>query len=164
MEVSEPDDPLLAELDHCGAIPVLQIPFLEFNIGRPAKESLKKLIHSGAAALIESAGEPVPETREDRLAKVSEILTRRRSRTFPVHGFDRRTMGGWAEPEAEKWERLEDYIGERKNIDAETQQLTTLFVETLKLPVLAQAGQEIDCPLCGTEGALTPERVASRAR
>ena len=38
--------------------------------------------------------------------------------------------------------------------------LTNLFGEALALPAVAEATASIDCPLCGTEDRLTPERVA----
>jgi hypothetical protein len=46
-------------------------------------------------------------------------------------------------------------------IDAETRKLVDLFQAALALPDLAEDHEHfVDCPLCGTDGALTPDRIA----
>lgn len=44
-------------------------------------------------------------------------------------------------------------------IDAETSRLTTLFEAVLAIPAYATLAEPTDCPVCGTEDALTPKRV-----
>ena len=40
----------------------------------------------------------MPDTLDDRLTKVEEILADRRSKTFPVRGFERKELAGWNAP------------------------------------------------------------------
>jgi len=51
------------------------------------------------------------------------------------------------------------YLDEREKIDEKTRQLVALFDQALNLPAIAGITEPVDCPLCGTETALTPERV-----
>jgi hypothetical protein len=160
-ELVEPDDPLLEKFDRCSNIPVLGILTIPLRIAFPTVQAVQTLAYDGAAALIQSAGEPVPEPSQDRLDRVAEILTATRSRGFPVRGFDRQSPGGRTVPGPDLWERLESYTQERAKVDDDTQQLTVLFMEALKLPSLsADIETPTECPLCGTEDALTPERIA----
>lgn len=54
---------------------------------------------------------------------------------------------------------LDTYIDERKRVDEETRQLAALFDEVLKLPSISGITVPVECPLCGTESAMTPVRV-----
>jgi hypothetical protein len=160
-EITARESPLLTKFDRCSGIVELLPLTLALPNTAPGVQDLQRLAHDGAAALIQSAAVPVPEKTPDRLTKVTEILTETRSRAFPVRGFDRQPLGGWAVPGPDLWKRLESYLRERVRADEETQQLTALFIEALKLPSLAaEAEIPADCPLCGTEDALTPNRVA----
>ena len=73
--------------------------------------------------------------------------------------FERKELTGWNPPPSDIWTRLDTYLDERKKVDEETRQLVALFDEALKLPAISGITEPVDCPLCGTESALTPERV-----
>lgn len=45
-------------------------------------------------------------------------------------------------------------------MDEETRRLVDLFREALALPAVKHAHAAIDCPLCRSEAALTPARIA----
>ena len=110
--------------------------------------------------LIETHGETAPEDHAARIDKVEAILAEKRAKTFAVKGFDRKPLPSWSEPSDQQHEKLVHYLTERAKVDEETRRLTNLFAEALALPAIAGAAGSIDCPLCGTEGTLTPERIA----
>ena len=158
-DLTPPDDPLLAKFDSCVALPALKPSLSGVEKKIPDLATFTGHISDAAQALIESAGEDVPESLEDRLAAIAAILAERRSQTFPVRGFERRPLAGWNIPAAEVWTALITYVDECKKVDEQTRQLAALFEEALKLPAIADLTAPVDCPLCGTESALTPDRV-----
>ncbi len=158
-QVHAPDSPLLAKFDKCAALVPLAPSIGTLRTTIPDQATTNSKIHAAAAALIAGAGEPVPQTTADRIATVERLLADRRAKTFPVAGFERSDLPSWTAPPATSWKSLETYLVERGEVDAETRHLVALFDEALKLPSIALAAQPIACPLCATEGALTPERV-----
>lgn len=158
-ELKPPDDPLLTKFDACAAIPALKPALGGLQRSIPDMPAFAAKIEDAARALIEVAGETVPGTLGGRLTAIEEILAARRSKTFPVRGFERKELAGWNPPSADIWRRFDTYLDECKKVDDETRRLVALFGEALKLPAVAEITVPIECPLCGTESALTPERV-----
>ena len=158
-EFKPPDDPLVTKLDTCVAVPVLQPALAEVLRTIPDSATLRVRIEDAARALIEAASEQASETLDERLAAIDRILAERRSKTFPVRGFEREELAGWNPPPSEIWTQLDTYVDEGKRVDEETRLLVALFNEALKLPAISGAAEPVDCPLCSTESALTPERV-----
>ena len=70
------------------------------------------------------------------------------------------SLADWTEPAQGEWDKLNAYLAERETVEEETRRLTALFREALAIPAVDAATQPIDCLLCGTEGSLTPERIA----
>lgn len=153
------NDPLLTKFDTCVGVPTMQPSFASMLHTIPYLETLTARIEDAARALIDAAGEELPETLDEQIVAVEKILSDRRGKTFPVRGFERKELSGWNPPTSEIWARVVTYLDERKKVDKETRQLTTLFGEALKLPAISGITKSIDCPLCGTEATLTPERV-----
>lgn len=126
--------------------------------GMPSKQVVEEAI-SGALGVILSECEPLLEGLEERLLLVDSLLADRRAATFPV---DALTVGGdptWQRPDNSIWEALEKFVEVRSTVDRETSRLVRLFEEALRIPEIAQAAAPVDCPVCGTPKALTPERV-----
>ena len=158
-ELKPPDDPMLVKFETCAAIPALAPVLGPVVHAIPDLNTLNARIADAAGALIRAAGEDVPETPCDRPNAIEEILADRRSKTFPVWGFERQELAGWNPPALATWTRLDTYLKETKKVDEETRQLAALFDEALKLPGITGMTEPADCPLCGKESALTPERV-----
>jgi hypothetical protein len=108
--------------------------------------------------LIEAHGEAAAANHKEKFARAEAILAEKRSRTFALKEFDRKPLPAWEDPPDGYPEKIACYIAERGKVDEETQRLTALFREALALPSVA-AGEEMDCPLCGSESALTPARI-----
>jgi hypothetical protein len=110
--------------------------------------------------LIEVFGETAPVDHAARVDKVETILAEKRAKTFAIEGFDRKALPSWSYASDQQHVKLTRYLTERAKVDEETRRLATLFTEALALPAVASAAGSIDCPLCGTEDSLTPERIA----
>ena len=126
----------------------------------PMPADLAAAIDGAIAAILTVAGHPLPTTPADRLTALEALLLERRAKTFPVDGFHRKPLDNWTEPAQGEWDKLNAYLAERETVEEETRRLTALFREALAIPAVDAATQPIDCVLCGTEGSLTPERIA----
>jgi hypothetical protein len=157
--LAQPDDPLLTNFDACKAAPLLEKALSEIERKIPAINLLADKINDLAKVLIEHAGEAAPDTLSEKITLLQQILVDRRSKTFPVTGFDRRDLAGWNAPPEDLWTSLDNYIKERDKVSEETQQLASLFGEALRLPAISGLAGPLDCPLCGTVDSLTPARV-----
>lgn len=153
------DDPLFTKFVACVVVTALKPALATLLVTVPDAATLTSRLEDAASALIEDAGEKVPDTLDERLAAIGRILADRRTKTFAVRGFERKELAGWNPPSADTWTRLDTYLEERKKVDEETRQLTALFDEALKLPAISAITEAVDCPLCCTESALTLARV-----
>ena len=136
-------------------------PFLApFESAVPARADLAAAIEEAITAILSAAGAAMPKAAAERLAALEALLLERRAKTFPVDGFDRKPLADWTAPAQGEWDKLDEYLAEREKIEEETRRLTALFKQVLAIPAVDAATQPIDCPLCGTERSLTPERIA----
>jgi len=158
-ELKPPDDALFTKFATCMAVTALKPALAPLLVTIPDAATLTSRLEDAARALIEDAGERVPDTPGEQLAAIERILADRRTKTFPINGFDRKELAGWNRPSSDTWTRLNTYLDERKKVDEETRQLAVLFDEALKLPAISAIAAPVDCPLCATESALTPARV-----
>jgi AAA domain len=159
-EVKVADDPLLAKLDAAVAIPAASSSLVPLKTKVPATAEMAQAFIAATGGLIAAASGTVPAGADERLAQVEEILAEKRAKTFPIKGFDKQPLGKWTTPDAARIEALAAYLTERMKVDEETRRLMRLFSEALALPSVAGAESPIDCPLCATEGSLTPARIA----
>lgn len=158
-ELKPPYDQLLTKFDTCVIGTILKDALADILQTIPNAKILVAKLEKAARAIIEDAGEKVPESLEERLTAIEKILVDRRSNTFPVRVFEREELAGWNPPAADTWTSLDTYLYERKKVDEETRWLVALFDEALKLPAISEITEPVECPLCGTESALTPEHV-----
>ena len=126
----------------------------------PAPADLAAAVDGAITAILTAAVHPLPTTPAERVAALEELLQERRAKTFPVDGFDRKPLANWTEPAQGEWDKLDAYLAERETVEEETRRLTALFREALAIPAVDAATHPIDCLLCGTEGSLTPQRIA----
>ena len=104
--------------------------------------------------------EPVPDGFEAQLKVAKALLEEQRSRTFPVTSLEPRKIPSWTFPNTSFWKPFEDFVKARSSVVKETSRLLRIFEEVIKVPELASAKLPIDCPVCDTPRALTPERIA----
>lgn len=158
-DLKAPDDPALTRLNAAAAVPQAAPILGPLKAKVPALTEIIDAASGAIAALITAAGEAAPGTAGERIVKL-EILTDKRSKAFPVRGFEKQPIRAWAPPPAGTFTALPTYIEERGKVDEETRRLKGLFKEAVHLPAVAGATEPIDCPLCATEDALTPERIS----
>ena len=158
-ELALPPDPLLTKFDSCVVVPILRPALGNLLWPIPNLTTFTAKIADAARALIEAGGGEVPEALNARFPVIQGILADRRSKTFPVRGFEFKDISAWELPSADAWDSLQKYLDESKKVEEETRQLVALFDEALKLPSISGITEPIDCPLCATNSALTPERV-----
>jgi AAA domain-containing protein len=158
-DLPAPDDPALSRLDAASAITEASFHLAPLKATVPAVGETERAARAAIGALITAAGWTVPDAMAERIAKLEEILADKRSKAFPVTGFDKQPLGSWTAPPPAAFTALTTYVTERGKVDEETRRLAALFEQALALPAVAAATEAIDCPLCATEDALTPDRA-----
>jgi hypothetical protein len=151
------DHGVLSKFDSCASLPLLSAALSMWAF--PDTQALTDTLDHCARLLLESADAEVPATLAERRVAVEQVLLTLRSKTFHVLGFERKALAGWNVPADSIWSQLTKYPTEREKIDLETRRLVALFKEALNLPPVAELTEPAACPLCGTDSALTPERV-----
>jgi hypothetical protein len=158
-ELAAPTDAALAKLDRCLEHPLMKPLLSSIERKIPDQTGMSSKLDECIALLLKDSGSAVPETPGDRCAALAGLLADVRNKSFPVRGFDRTALAGWSEPGTSVWRHLHTYDGEKAKADEKTRQLAALFVEALKLPGVDELAEPAECPLCGTQNALTPARM-----
>lgn len=91
--------------------------------------------------------------------KIQSELDRRRTTVFPTDDISLPPRD--ADPAMTLAVPIEEYNTAVDTADRSLFQLLGLFEELLRIPPIVEATQAIDCPVCETPSALTPERVAA---
>jgi len=120
------------------------------------EESAAQLVNE---ALL-SAGAQVLGQRADDLAGLTSGLeaavARQREAMFPIAAF----TGSPPPPDPAPVD-LTGYAAALAQADREAAALAPLFAAVLAVPALTQADGPVDCPVCATPRALTPQRLAA---
>ncbi|MGV0781409.1 AAA family ATPase [Mycolicibacterium sp. XJ775] len=117
-----------------------------------------ELLRAGTAVLTNPSsgnGPPTFDTLDDLGAAVSAALEDQRERAFPLSalGAGVLTPGIPTNPE------LDGYVTALSAVDQHSARLTPVFTAVLGLDAYAELKHPAQCPVCGTDDALTPERV-----
>lgn len=131
-----------------------------FKTTSQSKNDIATALDKAVAAVLKMAEADIPPTASERVFSLKTLLAERREKKFPVNKFKLKKLHDWTPPSQADWEKLEIYIQERVKVDKETQRLVKLFAAALTIPAVKDISDPIDCFLCGTEEALTPERIA----
>ncbi|MFV1992198.1 MAG: hypothetical protein ACC652_15805, partial [Acidimicrobiales bacterium] len=123
-------------------------------------DGAKSVVETFAANAGIDLGEHPDET--ELISKIQSELDKRRAAVFPIDDIsapprDADTAMPAAIP-------VEEYNEAVDTADRSLFQLLGLFEELLRIPPIVEATQAIDCPVCETPSALTPERVAAIRR
>lgn len=107
-----------------------------------------------------SAGAQVLGQRPDDLAGLTSgleaVVARQREAMFPIAAF----TGSPPPPDPAPVD-LTGYAAALAQADREAAALGPLFAAVLAVPALTQADGPVDCPVCATPRALTPQRLAA---
>ncbi|WP_241479911.1 ATP-binding protein [Mycolicibacterium neoaurum] len=116
----------------------------------------KALRAAGGAILADAEGvEPVFETVDDLAVALGEALDAQRERAFPLSAFAVTEL-----PEEHPvGPDLEPYATALAEFDQHTARLTPVLDALLGIEEYAQLDHAAPCPVCGTDDALTPDRI-----
>ncbi len=164
--VVKPASSLLTSLRKCAAIPGLaEIPKKIESEGLRA-ESLESALSEALRIVLTSAGltdGEISSNIQGRITLLKQTLDSRRESAFPITAL---TLGTGANaqftsPSISDIQQFSEMVGE---VNREAAKLTQLFSAVLAIPGLAEASSPVDCPVCQTEDALTPERMDAMRR
>ena len=115
----------------------------------------KALRAAGGAILADAEGvEPVFETVDDLAVALGEALDAQRERAFPLSAFAVTELS-----ENPVSPDLEPYAAALAEFDQHTARLTPVLDALLGIEEYAQLDHAAPCPVCGTDDALTPDRI-----
>ncbi|GAT06497.1 RecF/RecN/SMC N-terminal domain-containing protein [Mycobacteroides abscessus subsp. massiliense] len=115
----------------------------------------KALRAAGGAILADAEGvEPVFETVDDLAVALGEALDAQRERAFPLSAFAVTELS--EDPVSPD---LEPYATALAEFDQHTARLTPVLDALLGIEEYAQLDHAATCPVCGTDDALTPDRI-----
>ena len=116
-------------------------------------------MNAATGSLLTEADAEVPDSLDERLVAIKQLLDARRARTFPIEGLAAPAGHTWASFAGTTWQSIDEFHAQRVKVEEETQRLVVLFDQALKIPAIAGVTEPIDCPLCESPASLTPERV-----
>lgn len=121
-----------------------------------ARTSVDKALRAaGGAILADAEGvEPVFETVDDLAVALREALDAQRERAFPLSAFAVTELS-----ENPVSPDLEPYATALAEFDQHTARLTPVLDALLGIEEYAQLDHPAPCPVCGTNDALTPDRI-----
>jgi hypothetical protein len=122
----------ISQLKGCAAKPELSAALTPLLDGRIAIQQTDDVLSDASASLLEKAGEAVPATADERFKTLLRILENRRSATFPLEGFDRKTMRD-AQVHSAIWGELERFKKAVGKLTEEARRLATLYEEALRV-------------------------------
>ncbi|MDV3131451.1 AAA family ATPase [Mycobacterium sp. 29Ha] len=121
-----------------------------------ARTSVDKALRAaGGAILADAEGvEPAFETVDDLAVALREALDAQRERAFPLSAFAVTELS-----ESPVSPDLEPYATALAEFDQHTARLTPVLDALMGIEEYAQLDHAATCPVCGTNDALTPDRI-----
>lgn len=102
-----------------------------------------------------------PVERSDLLrGQLSALLASKQSKAFPLHELTRPSLGASVISNFD-WQSLRTFATKDHRARTDIERLSNLFTELLHLPLIQGGTTPVDCPVCETKDALTPERLAT---
>ena len=126
----------------------------------PTSENIASAISLAVGKLLTTDGHtPEPELQE-RLNQFEQTVAMKQAKTFPIQGFNRTVQViEWSKPDSLAWKSIEKLMDKLSHLDHETNRLTSIFEQVLKLPSVTDSQGDIDCPVCNTSDGLTRARI-----
>ncbi len=143
--------------ERCRSNPQFGNELAPLETSPPSQNTVENALAETLGQIIEGHGQ-VPDGLEARLTVAKELLGQQRARTFPINDLVVRREPSW-EQKPDIQEPLEAFLRAKGAVEKEVARLLRLFEEVLKVPGIAEAKEAVDCPVCKTPQALTPERI-----
>lgn len=157
--LTEPASEVSSVYKRCRSNPQFGNELAPLETTLPSRNTVENTLAETLGQIIEGHGQ-VPEGLDPRLSAAKELLGQQRARTFPVNDLVARREPSW-EQKPDIREPLEAFLRAKGAVDKEVARLLRMFQEVLNLPEIAAAKEEVDCPVCETPQALTPERISA---
>lgn len=125
---------------------------------QPTRETVEETLSKALARILADYGD-VPDGFDARLVTAKRVLEQRRAVAFPISHLQVQRRPSWG-THLEVQPALEVFLRAKNAVDEEVSRLLRLFQEVLKLPEISDVKEAIDCPVCKTPNALTPERIS----
>jgi hypothetical protein len=114
-----------------------------------------ELLRAGTAVLTNPGNEPPTfDTLDDLSAAVSAAMEAQREHAFPLSAFG----AGVLTPDIPTNPDVDGYVAALSEVDQHAARLIPVFTAVLGIDTYAELKQPAQCPVCGTDAALTPER------
>lgn len=127
------------------------------RVALPASEQeATQLVHEALLTAGTQALGQRPDDLEAMTAGVQAAVQSQREAVFPLAAF----TGASPPPEPAPVD-LADYAAALAAADREAAALAPIFAAVLAVPALTGGDEPLDCPVCATPGALTPQRLAA---
>ena len=154
-----PAMPELADLAAIETVPALSAVAPRLRKAKKEADLVGAILACSSALLSSIAIVPAAQL-SSQADQIDAELQRRRAQTFPVNFFGRAGLGPPVEKPPSFTATASLFFEERTKMDVEAKRLIDLFSAALLLPDHPDHAQPIDCPLCGTVGTLTADRMA----
>jgi hypothetical protein len=118
-----------------------------------------ELLSAGTAVLTDPDSEGEPPTFgavDDLSAAISAAMEAQREQAFPLSAFGVASLT----PDTPTNPDINGYITALSEVDQHSASLAPLFAAVLAIDTYVELTEPEQCPVCGTDDALTPERVA----
>ena len=155
--LSEPTSNIASTYERCRSNPQFGNELAPLETTPPSRDTIEAALAKALEQIIQGHG-PVPEGLYPRLSAAKELLGQQRARTFPVDALAASKQPSWGQ-KPDIREPLEAFLQAKRAVDKEVTRSLRLFEEVLKVPEIAEMKEAVDCPVCETPHALTPERI-----
>ena len=148
----------LGELTESGKLSTLRA---DLNASALTDAEVETILGTAVSTALGDLGEDDGATLSvaERAEALRVALEARRQTTFPVGDY---AVGPALAPLPQPTlEKLIDYQALAEAVETEAESLRNLFEAVLAIPTLAHTESHIDCPVCETPDALTPERIST---
>jgi len=161
--VAQPPAPAVDQLRRCQRIDGVGEILRGAEAASPLRQTVEDAISEALKTILGRAGiEPsaVPKRFTELVAAVESVVRERREAAFPLTALQVR---GGADPvlSTPGFERLRSFAKTLGAVERETARLVRVFEAVLAIPDMAASQSAVDCPVCETRDALTPERIAA---
>ncbi|MBN2565024.1 MAG: AAA family ATPase [Candidatus Eisenbacteria bacterium] len=159
--VGGPDAPEVTALRACLTVDALREPCSWILEEGSSHSRLLELLSEGVGRLLNELGveaAEMPESLAERVGALRAKMRSRREREFPLRSLQPGDEADFGMAEVDLAE-VGQYNLRQEQVNKDSARLVGLFQAALRIPEVDGAETAMDCPLCTSAGALTPERI-----
>ena len=140
--------------------PVFAADLAPLQSTAPARPRVRAAVHSAMGRALDHLGATVQaeQSFEERLVALRRVLNDRSERAFDFAAWRPGPVPSSISPTELPATAAYETAG--READDELERLRVLFDAVLSVPGLRDIDEPVDCPVCETPGALSPERLA----